>query len=171
MFRCSDIGCLYNFDIFFDNLTPLIIMQSPWSLVIVFILTFIFSILFPLFPSKWIVWKFLSSISLILSSWWSLMLIRLFHSLCFSAPDFCLILCYDFFLFVKLHILLVYCFSEFSNCLSVSSCSRLHSFRHFFFVVVILYLVNNRSLSLWIQLMQDITILHSGPVTLIFHVA
>lgn len=101
--RCSDIGCLYIYDIFSWWFDACIIMQwSSLSLVIVFVLLSIICVFDHFFLSKWIVTTFSSLISLILSSCLSLMLILLivflfllffkFPSLCSQIPDFCMAL-------------------------------------------------------------------------------
>lgn len=66
-----------------------------------------------LFFCDWIISKFLPYISNILSSDWSILLLMvLFHSLYSSASEF---VYYDFFVFVKLFILFLYCFYWFCS--------------------------------------------------------
>ena len=134
-------------------------------------LSSLFFILFLLFFYDWIISSFCFLSHRSLCSFKSAVgaLYCIFHLTyhILQLQNFCLILFYDFYRFVKLFILFIYCFPDFVNCLSVFSCSSLSFLKT---AIWILYQVNHRALCILGQLLKDYCDILVVSCFLIFHV-
>lgn len=130
-------------------------------------LSLLLFIFFPVFPSKWIISKLLSSNSQILllgSFWcWWCLLHFLFHSL--RPLEFCLVLFHDFSSLLNFSFCSCIVFLLLLTCLFVFSYSSLKFVKQIFWI---LYQENHRTPCLWGRLLEHYLILWLCHVSLIF---